>query len=131
MNDTNNGLTASGIATKDVFKNMLRWQLIATLVVATIALMLSNVHAGISALVGGMSVVIGAFVASRIAQRNYSDASAVLINMLKAEAVKIVLIALLLLIAFKLYKQLVPVALMAGLAASALFSGAALSKLKN
>jgi ATP synthase protein I len=55
----------------------------------------------------------------------------VLINMLKAEAVKIVLIALLLLIAFKLYKQLVPMALMAGLAASALFSGAALSKLKN
>jgi ATP synthase protein I len=44
--------------------------------------------------------------------------------MLKAEAVKILVIALLLFLTFKLYQQLVPIALILGLAASAILSGA-------
>jgi ATP synthase protein I len=51
--------------------------------------------------------------------------------MLKAEAVKILVIAVLLFLVFKLYQQLVPVALIAGLAAAALFSGAALAKVNE
>lgn len=112
---------------------MLRSQLIATLVVAAIALAVSGLHACVSALAGGMCVVIGAFLASKIAQRSdvKKDASAILINLLKAEAVKILVIVLLLFITFKVYKQLVPFALIAGLAAAALFSGAAISKLDD
>jgi ATP synthase protein I len=124
MNDT-----SSGLATKKVFSNMLRWQLIATVVAAVAALLISGVHASISAIAGGLSVVIAAFVASKVAQRNSKEASAILINMLKAEAIKILLIVILLFITFKVYKQLVPFALIAGLAAAALFSGAAMAKL--
>lgn len=126
MDNSNNGL-----ATNKVFSEMLRWQLSATAVVAVIALLISGLHAGISAVAGGLSVVIGAFVASKIAQRHKKDASAILINLLKAEAVKILVIVVVLFITFKVYKQLVPFALIVGLAAAALFSGAAISKLND
>ncbi|HSI38745.1 MAG TPA: ATP synthase subunit I [Methylotenera sp.] len=126
MDNSNNGL-----ATNKVFSEMLRWQLSATAVVAVGALLISGLHAGVSAVAGGLSVVIGAFVASKIAQRHKKDASAILINLLKAEAVKILVIVVLLFITFKVYKQLVPFALIVGLAAAALFSGAAISKLND
>jgi len=110
---------------------MLKIQCVATLVVAALALILSGLNAGISAVLGGASVVIGAFFASKVASRgkNNTEPSAILINLLKAEAVKILVIIVLLFITFIVYKQLVPFALIAGLAAAALFSGAALSKL--
>lgn len=122
-----------GLASRDVFSKMLRWQLTATVVVAVIAQFISGAHACVSVLAGGFSVIIGAFIASKIAQRsdNKKDASAILINLLKAEAVKILVIVVLLFITFKVYKQLVPFALIAGLAAAALFSGAAISKLDD
>lgn len=126
MDNSNNGL-----ATNNVFNEMLRWQLSATAVVAAIALLISGLHAGLSAVAGGLSVVIGAFIASKIARRHKKDASAILINLLKAEAVKILVIVVLLFITFKVYKQLVPFALIVGLAAAALFSGAAISKLND
>ncbi len=115
-------------ASNSVFSSMLRWQLVATGVVALVALFIFGVHAGISAVAGGLSVVVAAFVASKIAQRSNKEASAILINMLKAEAIKILLVVILLFITFKVYKQLVPMALIAGLAAAALFSGAAMAK---
>lgn len=117
--------------TSDVFSKMLKIQLIATFSVAVAVFLFSGVHAGISAVLGGLSVVIGAYLASVVAKRgaNETEASAILINLLKAEAVKILVIIILLFIAFSIYKQLVPFALIAGLAAAALFSGAALSKL--
>lgn len=117
--------------TTDVFSKMLKIQCVATLIVAALALILSGLNAGISAVLGGASVVIGAFFASKVASRgkNNTEPSAILINLLKAEAVKILVIIVLLFITFIVYKQLVPFALIAGLAAAALFSGAALSKL--
>lgn len=110
---------------------MLRWQLLATVTIMLIALLISGLHAGISSFIGGSTVIIGAFIASKIAQRNVKDASAILVNLLKAEAVKVLVIVVLLFITFKVYKQLVPFALIAGLAAAALFSGAAISKLND
>ncbi|MGQ0442826.1 MAG: ATP synthase subunit I [Methylophilaceae bacterium] len=124
MNNQNKGL-----AINKVFSSMLRWQLLATVAIALIALLVSGMHASFSAMVGGLSVVVAAFFASKIAQRSRKEASAILINMLKAEAIKILLIVILLFITFKIYKQLVPFALVAGLAGAALFSGAAMSKL--
>ena len=123
------GLSTSSIDSNKVFNKMLQWQLMATLAVAIIALIISGMHAGISAVAGGLSVAIGAFFASKIAQRSSKEAATVLVNLLKAEAVKIIIIVVLLFITFKVYKQLVPFALIAGLAAAALFSGAAMSKL--
>ncbi len=110
---------------------MLKIQLVATLAVALVMYFASGVPAAVSAILGGLSVVVGAYVASLVAKRgaNKTDASAILINLLKAEAVKILMIIVILVIVFSFYKQLVPFALIAGLAAAALFSGAALSKL--
>lgn len=123
--------TLSASNTTDVFSKMLKIQCVATAVVAVVAIVLAGLNAGFSAALGGASVIIGAYVASMVAKRgkNKSDASAILINLLKAEAVKILVIIVLLFIIFAVYKQLVPFALIAGLAAAALFSGAALSKL--
>ena len=117
--------------TASIFSKMLRLQLIATAVIAVVSLVILGLHAGISALLGGLAVIVGAFLAAKIAQRNKQDATAVLINLLKAEAVKVIVIFVLLLIVFKVYKQLVPFALIAGLAAAALVSGAAMSKLNT
>lgn len=118
--------------TSDVFSKMLKIQLIATFAVAIVAILVSGLNASISALLGGASVMIGAIAAAKIAQRGASkqDPTAVLVNLLKAEAVKILVIVVLLAIIFNAYQQLVPFALIAGLAAAALFSGAALSRLK-
>ncbi len=122
----------SASITSDVFSKMLKVQLIATLTVAVVALLVSGLNAGVSAVLGGASVVLGALAATAIAKRgaNQTDPTAILLNLLKAEAVKILVIIILLVIIFKVYRQLVPFALIAGLAAAALFSGAALSKLK-
>lgn len=121
----------SALNTSDVFSKMLKIQCIATLAVAVVAFILSGANAALSAVLGGASVIIGAYIASKVASRgkNNTDPSAILINLLKAEAVKILVIIVLLLITFVVFKQLVPFALIAGLAAAALFSGAALSKL--
>ncbi len=115
--------------TAAVFSKMLRLQLIATAVVVIASLTISGMHAGLSAALGGAAVIIAAFVASKIAQRKSKEATAVLVNLLKAEAVKVLIIIVLLFLVFKVYKQLVPFALIIGLAAAALVSGAAMSKL--
>jgi ATP synthase protein I len=117
--------------TTTVFSKMLRLQTIATVVVSIVSLVIFGPHAGLSALLGGLVVIIGAFFGVKIAQRSKKEATAVLINLLKAEAVKILVVFVLLLITFKIYKQLVPFALIVGLAAAALVSGAAMSKLDD
>ncbi len=125
MNKPNNGLAANTIYSK-----MMRWQITATSVVAVIAYMLSGMHASFSVLAGGSAVLVGAFIAAKIAARSEgkTEPTAVLFNLLKAEALKIVIIAVMLFITFNVYQQLVPFALIAGLAAAAIFSGAALAK---
>lgn len=117
----------------NVFSKMLHVQIIATLLVAVLAIFISGLHAAISALAGGGAVILSAFIASKVAERsaNKTDPSVILVNLLKAEAIKILCILVLLFVTFKIYKQLVPFALIAGLAAAALFSGAALSKFKD
>ncbi len=113
-----------------VVGKMLRWQLSATVIVAIIALVLVSTHAGISAMLGGLSAMIGAFCGAVVSQRirNKTNASEILGSMLKGEGVKIVVIVTLLFCIFKFYQQLVPFALIAGLAVGAIFSGAAIAK---
>jgi len=109
---------------------MIALQLKATAVVAIVAFFINGIHASLSVLAGGLSVVVGAWLATKVAARTEgsTQASSVLINLLKAEVVKILVVALLLLLVFKFYQQLVPFALIVGLAAAAFLSGAALAK---
>jgi ATP synthase protein I len=113
-----------------LYRNMLRWQVMATAAVSLIALVVGSPQAAVSALLGGVSVIIGAWFASKIAEKGQSktEPTAVLLNLLKAEAIKILIVAIILFVVFKLYQALVPFALIAGLAGAALFSGAALAK---
>jgi len=123
------------IKTVHVYKKMLKLQLIATISVTILVFFLAKIlgfnspeHAGISALAGGMSALLGGLAGTLIASKGdkKNDAGAILITMLKAEAVKIFVIALMLFLTFKLYNEhLVPIALILGLAASAILSGAA------
>lgn len=118
------------ISIAGLFKQTAKWQSISTLTVAFLAYWFAGLPGTVSALIGGGAVLIGGFVASRIAKRseNSTDSGAILINMLKAEASKILIIVLLLWLGFKIAAgNIVPLALMAGLAAAAILSGVALA----
>jgi ATP synthase protein I len=116
-----------------IIGKMLRWQLAATIVVAIIALVLVGKHAGVSAMLGGLTAMIGALCGAMVSQRarNKTNASEILGSMLKGEGVKIIVIVALLFCIFKFYQQLVPFALIAGLAVGAIFSGAAIAKTQD
>lgn len=118
------------LAQRQMYRNMLQYQLLASLTVALIASCLSGHAAAYSALWGGFAVIVGAWIATKVVVRGHrlQQPTDVLLNLLKAELIKIIVIAVVLLAVFKLYLALVPFALIAGLAAAALFSGAALAK---
>jgi ATP synthase protein I len=123
MNDKEIGLNA-----KNTFEAMSRSQVLATVLVAIILLVISGANAGLSAMAGGTSVVLAAFIASKVALSKRKDAVSVLGSMLKAELIKIFLTILFLFITIKGFKELVPWALMIGLAVAAIISGAAMGK---
>lgn len=116
----------------DLVKKTLQSQAIAIGVLALVVLIMFGQHAGLSVLFGGVSVLMGTWVGTLITKKGsgLKTGSAVLVNLLKAEAMKIGIIILTLLMAFKFYTQLVPLALIAGLATGAIFSALALSKIK-
>jgi ATP synthase protein I len=117
-----------------VFKRAAKWQSLSTLAIALVAFGFAGLHGLISAFIGGGVVLLGSFMATRIAKRseNSKQASAILINMLLAEAVKILVIVLLLWLSFKLYADhIVLVALFCSLAAAAILSGTAVYALNS
>lgn len=114
------------------FSKAARWQIIITVVISIISLLLAGVNAAISAMAGGASVLVGAYVGMALARRpSGGTPSGVLFTLLKAEAMKVLVIAVLLLAIFKYYQGLVPLALIGGLAGSALASGAGLRAVNN
>lgn len=119
------------ILTNRVFATMLAWQTGATLAVCSIIYILYGKHAAISAFLGGFSVVFAAAIASIIFIRNKNkhEAVAILISLIMSEMVKLIFIFTFLFLVFKHYKSLVPAALIVGLMAAVLVSGAAMSKL--
>jgi len=122
------------ISIAGLFKQTAKWQSISTLTVAFLAYWFAGLPGTVSALIGGGTVLIGGFVASRIAKRseNSTNSGAILINMLKAEATKALIIVLLLWLGFKIAAgSIVPLALMAGLAVAAILSGAAVFALNE
>lgn len=109
------------------FSKAARWQITITAIISSASLLLAGVNAAISAFAGGACVIVGGYAGMMMAQGPSGESpGAVLISLLKAEAVKVLVIALLLLVTFKYYQGLVPLALIGGLAGSALASGAGL-----
>ena len=112
-----------------VFGKAVRWQAIWTIIIAILAYVLAGPHASLSVVLGGAAVILGGCTAMMLIRKRADTAGSALISLLKAEAVKIFVIALVLLVVFKFYKELVPLALIGGLACAALISGAALRTL--
>jgi F0F1-type ATP synthase assembly protein I len=108
---------------KDTFK----WQLVLNAIVALVFGYFANLHAACSVLLGMTVVMIGSFVGALVAQQAKSRKTpgSILIAILKGELVKIAIIATLLLLIFKFYVLLVPIALIIGLAITALMAGKA------
>lgn len=112
-----------------------RWQIIVTVLISGVSLLVAGVNAAISAIAGGTSVIVGGlagFAVLTMAQRLNSVTPAfVLMSLLKAEAIKVLVIVILLLVTFKYYRGLVPLFLILGLAGSVLVSGAGLRAMNN
>lgn len=114
------------IVQKNFFR-VAKWQLTGGLIVALVGYLLSGGYAAaISALIGVGAVMVGSFGATLVVRVEHLQPMVALVNILKAEALKIFIVALLLFIAFKLYSGLVPVALIGGLGVAALLSGVSL-----
>jgi ATP synthase protein I len=115
--------------TERFFIKMLAWQALATGVVGLLAYLMGGKSAAISALLGGFSVVFATAFASLVFARNRNkrDATAVLVSLILAEVVKLAFVFMFLFLVFKQYKSLVPAALIAGLIAAAVLSGATIS----
>ncbi|MDR2219649.1 MAG: ATP synthase subunit I [Methylobacillus sp.] len=103
------------------------WQIGAILLVSLAAFLLVGAHGALSALAGGFAVWVGSQLGAWSMKRSKAisgTAGLALLVLLKAEVIKIIAVALLLLLTFKLYAaHLVPLALIAGLAVAALLSG--------
>ena len=111
-----------------MFRRMIRLQFVVTLLVTILASGLAGVRGGFSAAAGGGAAIVGCMASAWVVTRNKRNqgAGAVLAGLLKAEAIKILVIALVLWLVFRLYSGLVPLALIGGLGAAALLSGAAI-----
>ena len=92
-----------------------------------------GVHAGISVLSGALIVIIGLIVSTPIANKSWetNKGSNIVLNALKAEGVKILIIILLLWMIFNFYEDKVPLAIVFGLAIAAIFSGIGLTKIET
>lgn len=116
-------------------KRLALWQLYAALLVALLGFAGAGRHGAQSALAGSVSVWLGVICAwlsmrqanAAVGSQNLNAGGALWV-LLRAEMIKIAVIATLLWMVFKVYGALVPLALIGGLAVSALLSGAGLMR---
>ena len=111
-------------------KNMLTKLSVISFISALIVSGFFGLNAGISVLFGSFAVVIGLIVSTPIANRSRrtKEASTILMDALKAEGIKIIIITLSLWAIFNFYDNKVPLAIVFGLAIAAIFSGIGLTK---
>ena len=112
-------------------KKMLLRQVIVASVLFLFLVYYYSLALGLSLLIG-FGAVLGGFVLSfPIARINVKGqpASSVIVNIIKAELVKLIFIIVALWLGFKFYTDIQPFGLVLGLAISALMSGLAISKL--
>ena len=112
-------------------KKMLIRQIVVASVLFFLSAYLYSINTAFSLLIGFASVLLGVIISTPLANLNKVGlkASAVLINILKAELVKLGVIIVRLWLAFKYYFDLQPFTLILGLVISALMSGLAISRL--
>ena len=114
------------------FSKAARWQIIMTVLISGVSLLAAGMNAAISAIAGGASVIVGGFAGMMMARRpNGGTPGGILFSLLKAEVIRVLVIATLLLVAFGYYRGLVSCALIGGLAGAVLLSGAGLRAVNN
>src|SRR5277367_5985834 len=108
-------------------RRVLGWQLIAAMVIAVAAGLISGVHGALSALFGGLVCIVAgsAFVLVGSLGKDRSAGGA-LRTMLRAETVKVGLIVLLLYVVFATYKDLVAVVFLGSFIVSVVISAGAI-----
>ncbi len=105
----------------------MRWQLIVTVAMVLALGLVRGFHGAASALLGGVVSIISAAAFSAIISRYQgSTAGGVLITALKAEAVKIIVMVVLLWLVLTLYKDVVAVGFIGTFALTVLIFGMAL-----
>ena len=109
-------------------RTVLRWQLVATAVLAGVAGLLAGRHGALSAaLGGGVSFAAGSAFAGVASLSRTDSAGSAVIGALRAEGVKVVLIVLLLWLVMTTYSHVVVIAFFGTfIVATALFSAAIL-----
>lgn len=114
-------------------KKMLLRQFIVLSVLFVVSYYTYSIELALSIVLGFVAVIVGIVISTPLAKLKTKglSASSVLVNILKAELVKLGVIILLLWLSFKFYSNLIPFGLMLGLIISALMSGLAISKLDN
>lgn len=114
-------------------KKMLLRQFIVLSVLFVLSYYIYSIELALSIVLGFVAVIVGIVISTPLARLKTKglSASSVLVNILKAELIKLGVIILLLWLYFKFYSNLIPFGLMLGLIISALMSGLAISKLDN
>lgn len=114
-------------------KKMLLRQFIVLSILFVLSYYTHSIELALSIVLGFVAVIVGIVISTPLAKLKTKglSASSVLVNILKAELVKLGVIILLLWLSFKFYSNLIPFGLMLGLIISALMSGLAISKLDN
>ena len=112
-------------------KKMVLRQFIVASIIFLLLVINYSMALGMSLLIGFGSVIGGFLLAFPIAKTNIKGqpGSVVVVNLIKAELVKLLFIIITLWAAFKFYADIQPFGLVLGLAISALMSGLAISKL--
>ncbi len=114
------------------FIKAVRWQIIITVFISGVFLLAAGVNAAVSAIAGGAFVIVGGFAGLMMARRpNGGTAGTILFALLKAEVIKVLVIIILLLVAFRCFQGLVPLPLIGGLVGSVLAFGAGLLTVNN
>jgi ATP synthase protein I len=114
-------------------KKMLLRQFIVLSILFVLSYYIYSIELALSIVLGFVAVIVGIVISTPLAKLKTKglSSSSVLVNILKAELVKLGVIILLLWLSFKFYSNLIPFGLMLGLITSALMSGLAISKLDN
>jgi ATP synthase protein I len=116
-----------GLRSKAI-RTVLRWQVMATAVLAAIAGYVAGPHGAISAALGGLvSLAAGLAFAGAASMSRSDSAGSVVVGALRAEAIKIILIVLLLWLVMATYESVVVIAFFGTfIVATVIFSAAAL-----
>lgn len=89
-------------------RTVLRWQLIATVALAALAGFLAGMHGAVSAALGGAVSLIAGWASAKTAiTRKGESAGGILVTALKAEGVKLGVVALLLWLVLAAYREVV------------------------